>query len=397
MDYNNLLSTRTIKIKASAIRELLKVAASPGMISLGGGLPSPESFPIEIISELTEKVLSKYGSTVLQYDMTEGFLPLRKSLIEYMKDKDISAELDNIYITSGSQGFLDAIGKLLISPGDFVAVEGPTYLAALQAFNAYEANFLQIETDDEGVIPESLENILSNYPVKFVYVIPTFQNPTGKTIGLNRREKIAEIIERYDALLIEDDPYSPLRYKGKDLPTIKSMIPNNVIYASTFSKIFAPGLRLGFYIAPSEIGKWLVLIKQGVDLHTSTFSQALAAEYLIGGYVPKQVEKIKQLYAPKLETMLNSLNNHLGKDFSWSKPEGGMFLWLTGPAWMDMEEVYPKAIEKGVGYVPGKFFFPNSANGIETLRLNFTNANNDQIEFAIKTLAEVFQQELTEN
>jgi 2-aminoadipate transaminase len=397
MDYNNLLSTRTIKIKASAIRELLKVAASPGMISLGGGLPSPESFPIEIISELTEKVLSKYGSTVLQYDMTEGFLPLRKSLIEYMKDKGISAELDNIYITSGSQGFLDAIGKLLISPGDFVAVEGPTYLAALQAFNAYEANFLQIETDDEGVIPESLENILSNYPVKFVYVIPTFQNPTGKTIGLNRREKIAEIIERYDALLIEDDPYSPLRYKGKDLPTIKSMIPNNVIYASTFSKIFAPGLRLGFYIAPSEIGKWLVLIKQGVDLHTSTFSQALAAEYLIGGYVPKQVEKIKQLYAPKLETMLNSLNNHLGKDFSWSKPEGGMFLWLTGPAWMDMEEVYPKAIEKGVGYVPGKFFFPNSANGIETLRLNFTNANNDQIEFAIKTLAEVFQQELTEN
>ena len=159
MDYNNLLSTRTSKIKASAIRELLKVAANPGMISLGGGLPSPESFPIEIISELTEKVLSKYGSAALQYDMTEGFLPLRKSLIDYMREKGISAELDNIYITSGSQGFLDSIGKLLISPGDYVAVEGPTYLAALQAFNAYEAKFLQIETDDEGVIPQSLENI----------------------------------------------------------------------------------------------------------------------------------------------------------------------------------------------------------------------------------------------
>ena len=396
MDYNKLLSTRTSKIKSSAIRELLKVAANPGMISLGGGLPSPDSFPIDIISELTEKVLIKYGSTALQYDMTEGFLPLRKALIEYMEDKGISTELDNIYITSGSQGFLDAIGKLLISPGDYVAVEGPTYLAALQAFNSYEANFLQIETDDEGVIPESLENILSNYSVKFVYIIPTFQNPTGLTIGINRRKKIAEIIHKYDALLIEDDPYSALTYKGKDLPTIKSMVPDNVIYASTFSKIFAPGLRLGFFIAPSEIGKWLVLIKQGVDLHTSTFSQALATEYLIGGYVPKQIEKIKQLYAPKLETMLNSLNNHLGKDFSWSKPEGGMFLWLKGPEGMDMEEVYPKAINKGVGYVPGKFFFPNPENGIETLRLNFTNTSNDQIKYAIKTLAKVFQQELTE-
>ena len=375
---------------------MLKVAANPGMISLGGGLPSPESFPIDIISELTEKVLTKYGSTALQYDMTEGFLPLRNALIDYMKDKGISAELENIYITSGSQGFLDSIGKLLISPGDNVAVEGPTYLAALQAFNAYEANFLEIKTDDEGVIPESLENILANNSVKFVYLIPTFQNPTGKTIGINRREKIADIISRHDALLVEDDPYSALRYKGDDLPTIKSMIPNNVIYASTFSKIFAPGLRLGFFIAPSEIGKWLVLIKQGVDLHTSTFSQALATEYLLGGYVPKQVEKIKQLYAPKLETMLNSLSNHLGTDFSWSKPEGGMFLWLKGPERIDMEEVYPKAIDKGVGYVPGKFFFPNPENGIETLRLNFTNTTEDQIKYSIKILAKVFKQEFVD-
>jgi 2-aminoadipate transaminase len=393
MNYERILAKRTSRIKASAIRELLKVAANPGMISLGGGLPSPNSFPLELVTELTEKVINKYGSAALQYDMTEGFGPLRAALIEFVKEKGISAELENIYITSGSQGFLDAIGKLLISSGDNVAVEGPTYLAALQAFNAYEAKFLQIETDDEGVIPESIEDILSLHPVKFVYLIPTFQNPSGKTIGIKRRRQIAEIIAKYDVLLIEDDPYGAIRYKGEELPTIKSMAPEHVIYASTFSKIFAPGLRVGYFVAPVEIGKWLVLIKQGVDLHTSTFSQALASEYLVGGYVPEQVEKIKKLYAPKLETMLHALEENLSSDFKWSKPEGGMFLWVEGPQGMDMEAVYKSAIKNNVGFVPGKFFFPNPNDGIETMRLNFTNVTEEQIRYAIKTLSEVLHQE----
>ncbi len=393
MDINKLLASRASNIRASAIRELLKVAANPGMISLGGGLPSPDSFPLDLVLELTEKVIDKYGSVALQYDMTEGFTPLRKELIEYVKTKGIDAGLENIYITSGSQGFLDSLGKLLISPGDYVAVEGPTYLAALQAFNAYEVKYAQMQTDDEGLIPESMEEVLKSVPVKFVYTIPTFQNPSGKTIKLKRRELIADIIKKYDVLLIEDDPYGALRYKGDSLPTIKSLAPENVIYASTFSKIFAPGLRIGFFVAPEKIGRWLVLVKQGVDLNTCTFTQALAAEYLSGGYVSKQVKKIINLYRPKLQTMFQALRDNFPKDFKWSDPDGGMFLWVEGPKGMDMEDVYRVAVERGVGFVPGKFFYPNPDDGIETMRLNFTNVSEEQIKTSIKMLADVVKVE----
>jgi len=394
MNYDRILATRTSRIKTSAIRELLKLAANPKLISLGGGLPSPDSFPLDLVMELTEKVINKYGSAALQYDTTEGFTPLRKALIEYINAKGIDAGLENIYITSGSQGFLDAIGKLLITPGDYVAVEGPTYLAALQAFNAYEAKYAQMQTDEEGVIPESMEEIIQSHPVKFVYTVPTFQNPSGKTIGVQRREQIAEIILNHDVLLIEDDPYSALRYKGEEIPTIKSMAPNNVIYASTFSKIFAPGLRIGFFVAPEKLGRWLVLIKQGVDLNTCTFTQALATEYLTGGYVSKQVQKNINLYRPKLETMLKALEDNFPKDFKWCEPDGGMFLWVEGPEGMDMEKVYKRAIDKGVGFVPGKFFFPNNGDGIETMRLNFTNITEEQIKQAIKILASVVKEEM---
>ena len=393
MNYNKIFAKRTSNIKASAIRELLKVAANPGVISLGGGLPSPESFPLDLVVELTEKVINKYGSVALQYDMTEGFTPLRNALIEYIKEKGISANLDNIYITSGSQGFLDTIGKLLISPGDYVAVEGPTYLAALQAFNAYEAKYCQIETDDEGVIPESMEEIIKSYPIKFVYIIPTFQNPSGKTIKIKRREQISELVKKYDVLLVEDDPYSSLRYKGETIPTIKSMAPDNVIYVSTFSKIFAPGLRVGFFVAPEIFGRWMVIAKQGVDLNTCTLTQALAAEYLSGGYLPGHIQKVLNLYRPKLETMLNALEKYFPAEYKWSKPDGGMFLWVSGPKGLDMEIVLKHSLEKGVAFVPGKFFFPNPNDGIETLRLNFTNANAEQIKCSIKILSEVLEDE----
>lgn len=389
MNLNKILATRTTHIKASAIREILKLAANPEMISLGGGLPSPESFPLNLVMELTEKVINKYGSIALQYDMTEGFTPLRKALIDYLDLRGIKCELENIYITSGSQGFLDALGKLLISPGDYVAVEGPTYIAALQAFNAYEPQYVQIQMDNEGVIPESLEEIIKSYPIKFAYIIPTFQNPSGKTIKLKRREQIAEIITKHDVLLIEDDPYSALRYKGEELPSIKSMAPEHVVYASTFSKIFSPGLRVGFMAAPEKFGKWMVLVKQGVDLNTCTFTQALATEYLTGGYLPQQVSKIIKLYQPKLETMIEALENYFPENYKWPEPDGGMFLWVEGPNGVDMEDVYKQAIKKGVGFVPGKFFFPNPDDGIETMRLNFTNVTQEQIIHAIKTLAEV--------
>lgn len=396
MNLEKILATRTSHIKVSAIREILKLAATPGMISLGGGLPSPDSFPLELVDELTGKVKSKYGARALQYDLTEGFIPLREALINHLSDQGIKANLENIYISSGSQGFLDTIGKLLISPGDFVAVEGPTYLAALQSFNAYEARYLQMEMDEEGLIPESMEEYLSKYPVKFVYTVPTFQNPSGKTIGLERRIKIAEIIKKYDALLIEDDPYGALRYSGKPVQSIKSLAPDNVIYASTFSKIFAPGLRTGYFVAPVEIGRWLTIVKQGVDLNTCTYAQAMAAEYLSGGYLPAQLDKIINLYKPKFEAMLDAMDKYFPEDFKWTRPDGGMFIWVDGPEGVDMEELSKLTLEKKVGFVPGKFFFPNPQDGIETMRLNFTSAGIDQIDYAIKTISDVFKEHFLE-
>ncbi len=390
MNLEKLLAGRTNSIKVSAIREILKLAANPNMISLGGGLPSPESFPLDLVSELTDRVLTKYGSKALQYDLTEGFVPLREALIPHLNNKGIKADIDNIYISSGSQGFLDSLGKVFISPGDYVAVEGPTYLAALQSFNAYQAKYVQMETDDEGLIPESVEEVIKNYPIKFVYTVPTFQNPTGKTIGIERRKKIAEIIQNYDVLLIEDDPYGELRYSGQTLPTIKSMAPENVIYASTFSKIFAPGLRTGFFVAPNEIGRWLVIVKQGVDLNTCTFAQALASEYLSGGYLPAQLTKIINLYKPKFEAMLAELDKNLSGKLKWGKPDGGMFVWAEAEKGVDMEILLKHTLEKGMGFVPGKFFYPTPNTGIETLRLNFTNVSIEQIKKAISIFTEVY-------
>ncbi len=393
MNIESLLATRTSHIKASAIRELLKIATNPGMISLGGGLPSPESFPLALIEELTDKVLKKYGSAALQYDLTEGFIPLRKALIDYCKSIGITAGMEHIYITSGSQGFLDSLGKLLITPGDLVAVEGPTYLAALQAFNAYEAKYVKMETDDEGLIPESMEEVLKNHKVKFVYTVPTFQNPSGKTIKTKRREQIAEIIKKYDALLIEDDPYSALRYSGDALPTIKSMAPDNVVYVSTFSKIFAPGLRLGFFVAPEQVGRWMVIVKQGVDLNTCTYAQALATEYLTGDYLDAHVKKIISLYKPKVDVMADALKDYFPEEYKWTKPDGGMFFWVQGPNTIDMEDVSKISISKGVGFVPGKFFYPNPDDGLGTMRLNFTCVSHEQIKHAIKTIGDSIKEE----
>ena len=394
MNYKRLFASRTQNIKASAIRELLKVAAKPGMISFGGGLPAPESFPLHMLPDLTQKVIESYGPKAFQYDPTEGFGPLREALVDYCKKKGVSAEMKDIFITTGSQGFLDSIGKVFIGKGECVAVEAPTYLGALQAFNAYEPTYIRMKTDDDGVIPESMEEVLKGHEIKFIYLVPTFQNPTGRTITLERRKQIARIIQEHDALLIEDDPYSALRFRGEPVPTIKSMAPDHVVYASTISKVFAPGLRVGFFVAPEAVSKWMVLAKQGVDLHTSTYAQALAAVYLNGGYIEEQVPKIIGIYKPRQEAMLNALDEHFPKSFKYSRPDGGMFIWAEGPEGSDMEAVYHKAVAKGVAYVPGKAFFTEEGEGIETVRLNYTMINEETIVRGVKILSEVIEQEI---
>lgn len=394
MNFENLLAERTGKMGANAIREILKVVSQPGMVSLAGGIPAPESFPMEIINELTSRVIEKYSSQAFQYDRTEGFIPLREALVDYLQKKGICSSADEILIASGSQGILDAIGKVLITKGDRIAVEAPTYLGAISAFDPYEPEYVRMDTDDDGLIPEALEEVLKSGSVKFIYLVPTFQNPTGRTIPPERRIKIAGIIQRFNALVIEDDPYSDLRYSGENVPPIKTIAPGNVVYVSTLSKVFAPGLRIGFCVAPELIRKWLVLVKQGVDLHTSTFNQALAAEYISGGYLERQLPIITSIYRPRQAAMLNALEKYFPDSFRWSKPEGGMFLWAEGPEGLDMERIYLKSIKKKAAFVPGKFFFTHEGEGIETMRLNYTMTNEDKIDKAVKVLSEVIKQEL---
>ena len=389
MAFDHLLADRTGKMGVNVIREILKVVAQPGMVSLAGGIPAPESFPLEIIRELTAIVIDKYGSSAFQYGPTEGFGPLREVLVDYLGKREIKAAAEGILIASGSQGVLDAIGKVLISKGDQVAVEAPTYLGALQAFTPYEPEYVRMDTDDDGLIPESLEANLASGKIKFIYLVPTFQNPTGRTIPLERRREIAVIITRYNALLVEDDPYGSLRYRGRDIPPIKTLAPENVVYISTLSKVFAPGLRIGFCHAPAQIRKWLVIVKQGIDLHTSTFNQALAAEYIAGGFLERHLSKIIDLYRPRQEAMLAALDDYFPDDFRWSRPEGGMFLWVEGPQGFDMEDMYWKAVKRNVAFVPGKYFYTSQDEGIETMRLNYTMTDEKTINASIKILSEV--------
>ena len=376
MNIDTLLADRTRKMSVNTIREILKVVSQPGMVSLAGGIPAPESFPIDILQVLTKNVLDKYGPASLQYDPTEGFGPLRDALAHDLGSrKGIQAGPEEIFIASGSQGVLDAVGKIFISKGDPIAVESPTYLGAIQAFDPYEPRYITLESDELGLIPESLEKVLDRETVKFIYLVPTFQNPTGRTLPLNRRQRIADIIQTHDALLIEDDPYGDLRYTGQPISPIKTLAPGNVIYVSTLSKVFAPGLRIGYYIAPPEVRDWLVIVKQGVDLHTSTFNQALAAEYIQGGYLEQHLPHIIRLYRPKKDAMLQALQTYFPSEFTWSKPEGGMFVWVEGPADYNMQELYKRCVKQNVAFVPGQFFYTDPAAGIHTMRLNFTMAD----------------------
>lgn len=384
IDLESRLARRTRGMGANAIREILKVVAQPGMISLAGGLPAPESFPLDIIRGLTTTVLDRYGSRALQYDATEGFGPLREALVPYLATKGVVAEVGQITVFNGSQSVLDILSKILIDPGDTIAIEAPSYLGAISAFNAYEPSYAPIMTDDEGILPDDLDRVLTEHEVSFVYLIPTFQNPTGRTLPAERRRRIAEIVRRHDVLLLEDDPYSALRYSGEHEPPIHAFAPEHVVYMSTFSKILSPGLRIGFSVAPRELARWLVIAKQGVDLHTNTFSQAIAAEYLAGGHLDAYLPRILELYAARRQAMFAALDGRMPPGYRWTEPEGGMFIWVQGPEDVDAVDLYHRCVAEGVAFVPGKFFFIEDVPGASaTLRLNFTNADLATIEHAV--------------
>lgn len=389
---DGLLSQRTADMRRNRIREILNVVSRPGMVSLAGGIPAPESFPIEELYRINETVLDRYGARALQYDLTEGFAPFREALAGFLAKKGIHCSAEQLLVFNGSQSALDTLGKILITPGDIVALESPSYLGAISAFSAYQPNYLSIETDDAGIVPEALAQALDQHPVKFVYLAPTFQNPTGRSLSVERRRQIADIIRQRNSLVVEDDPYSDLRFRGEALPALYTFAPENTVYVSTVSKIFAPGLRLGFSLAPPLIHEWLYTAKQGADLHSNTYAQALATEYIAGGYIDRQLPKIIELYRPRQEAMLAAMDEHLPAEYKWTKPEGGMFIWVEGPDGVDAEELYWKAVERSVAFVPGKYFYIDPSQGLPTMRLNFTKADEATLSSAIATLGSVIKE-----
>ena len=389
MTFDHLLANAPRDTQTTAIREILELVGRPGVISLAGGIPGEESFPMEILGELYKEVVEKYRTRAFQYDVTEGFLPLRRALVPLLESREIKVGAKEIHISSGAQGLLNAAARLLLSPGDPIALEAPTYLGALAAFSPYSPEYICLKSDDQGVIPASLERALKTHAIKLIYLVPTFQNPTGSCLPLERRREIAHILKAKNALLIEDDPYGELRYQGQALPPIKALAPDQVIYTSTFSKILAPGLRVGFYAAPRGIRQWLIRIKQGVDLHSSTLGQALAAEYLSQGFFQAHLPKILSFYAPRKATLERALGEKLPQNFTISPTRGGMFLWVTGPETFDAKALYHRAIKAGVSYVPGCFFHPHPAQGLNSLRLNFTTENKKTLKEGAARLAQV--------
>ncbi|MDD5368242.1 MAG: PLP-dependent aminotransferase family protein [Anaerolineaceae bacterium] len=392
---------RTQRMGSSAIRELLKLTEQPDIISFGGGMPAPEVFPIEEFGEACERVLRNYGPIALQYGSTEGYFPLREMIVRHTLRYGIDICPDNILITSGSQQALDLLGKIFINRGDRILVENPTYLGALQAWNAYGAEYITVPSDENGMQTDSLEQALRVGP-KFIYVLPNFQNPTGVTLSLERRLKLVELADRYGVPIIEDDPYGQLRYEGENLPSVfvldnhlqentETTYRGNVIYLSTFSKILAPGIRLAWVIAPPEVIRKLVQAKQGADLHTATFNQFVAYEVGNRGFLNQHVKKINALYRERRDLMLEVMEETMPAGVKWTHPMGGLFLWATIPEYLDATQVLKCAIEKKVAFVPGESFHPRGG-GKNTMRLNFSYASSEKIQEGMVRLAEVLRE-----
>jgi 2-aminoadipate transaminase len=398
--WDSRFAQRTQRMKGSAIRELLKFTEDPEVISFAGGMPAPEAFPIKEFTAACNRVLETQSSQALQYGSTDGYLPLRDMIAKQSKRYGIEVTPENILITSGSQQALDLLGKIFINPGDHVVVENPTYVGALQALNAYGAEYIPVPTDDEGMITSELENSLRSSP-KFIYVLPNFQNPTGVTLSFERRLQLIELSEKYGVPIIEDDPYGQLRFEGENLPAIEVLdsqtraqgacYSGNVIYTSTFSKTLSPGIRLAWVIAPPEVIQKLIMAKQGTDLHTATFNQMIAYEVGKDGFINEHVKYIRKIYKERRDVMLETLEEHMPEGVKWTHPQGGLFLWITLPEFIDSRELLTEALKFKVAFVPGSSFFPDGSHP-NTMRLNFSYANTDKINEGIGRLANAIKQ-----
>jgi 2-aminoadipate transaminase len=393
-------------VTSSAIRELLKLTEKPDVISFAGGLPAPEVFPLAEVEAATHRVLGEHGRQALQYGPTEGYRPLRDLLVRHMGRYGIKVSVDNVLITSGSQQALDLIGKLFINPGDHVATEEPTYLGALQAFKAYQAEFVCVASDDDGLRTDRLEEALRTGP-KFLYVLPNFQNPGGTTLSLERRRRLVELACHYGVPILEDDPYGQLRYEGAHLPPLvqidaehhgcargEKAFRGGVMYLGTLSKTLAPGFRIGWVVAPEEVIRRLVQLKQGSDLQTATFNQMVASEVARGGFLDRHVRHIRKVYGTRRAAMLGAIEAHFPPGIRWTRPQGGLFLWVTLPQSLDSARVLQEALKEKVAFVPGAPFFPRGG-GASTLRLNFSYSGPEAIEEGVRRLGGVLRRMLS--
>lgn len=386
------LSKRAQGLTSSAIREILKVTERPEVISFAGGLPSPATFPIERIRWACTKVLDEAPQASLQYGPTEGYTPLREWVAKRLSKNGATIRPSQVLITTGSQQALDLLGKVLIDEGSKVLVETPSYLGALQAFSLFQPAYSSMKTDEEGIVTDALtpEQLAG---ARFMYCLPNFQNPTGRRMPLERRKALLEKAIAAGVPVVEDDPYGALSYSGEELPSLLSMAPEHVIYMGSFSKVLVPGLRLGYVVAPEELLGKLVQAKQAADLHTPSFTQRVVHEAIQDDFLDRHIPEIRNLYAHQCELMLAALDRYFPATARWTRPHGGMFIWVTLPEGVDSAALLAKAIEQNVAFVPGAPFYANDPQA-NTLRLSFVTVPADKIETGMQILGALLKAEI---
>ena len=387
-DFQHLFSERARAIQSSAIREILKITERPEVISFAGGLPAPATFPVEVMQAALDRVLTSRGRDALQYSTTEGYAPLREWIAARLSTPSAPVSADDVLIVSGSQQGLDLLAKAMIDPGDTVLVETPTYLGALQAFSLFAPRFVSVASDDDGLVPEALDASMRG--AKFLYCLPNFQNPTGRLMAEARRHLLAQKARELDLLILEDDPYGALSYAGETPPSIRSLAPERTVYMGSFSKVLAPGLRLGYIVAPQALRSKLVQVKQATDLHTATLSQMAVHEVVKDGFLDAHIPTIRALYRDQCAAMLDALQRHMPEGVRWNSPRGGMFLWAELPQGMDASAVLGRAVEQHVAFVPGAPFYA-AAPVREALRLAFVTVPPPRIEEGVARLAGVIR------
>lgn len=387
-----VLARRAERMNPSVIREILKVTERPGIVSLAGGLPSPDSFPVEAMRAACERVLRDTPREALQYAASEGFGPLREWVAAQLAERGLAADASQVLITTGSQQGLDLVGKVLIDAGSGVAVERPTYLGALQAFAPYEPEVVSLECDDDGPLPEAMAAARG---ARFLYLLPNFQNPSGRCMSAARRAVLADAAQAMGLPIVEDNPYGDLWFDAEPPAPLATRAPANTVYLGSFSKVLAPGLRLGYVVAPKGIFPKLLQAKQAADLHTPGFNQRVVHEVIRDGFLREHVPTVRARYQLHRDAMRDALRRHMPAGCRWSVPTGGMFFWLALPAGVDATAMLPKAVERGMAYVPGAAFFADHAKA-NTLRLSFVTVPPEEIERGVALLADTLAQTLTE-